>query len=139
MKITIEIDDQSVAEMEAEAAESGLTLPQVAEIHIRALRASIDNPDLPADFVKGILFALKEKGFQEYKFDSPPTWIDDLDKREKWPIWALSPPAARLTPAQIGRFVTSQHLFMNRSRGMKATSVYPRIVGVVGATGLTNC
>lgn len=82
MKITIEIDDESVAEMEAEAAESGLTLPQVAEIHIRALRASISNPDLPADFVKGILFALEEKEFQEYKFDSPSTWIDDLDKRE---------------------------------------------------------
>lgn len=69
MKITIELDEKSTAEMKAEAAESGLTVSEVAEIHIRALRASISNPDLPAEFVKGILLALMEEGSEGEELD----------------------------------------------------------------------
>jgi hypothetical protein len=68
MKITIEIDDESVTEMTAEAAESGLTIEEVACLHIRALRAAIQNPDLPAGFVKEILIADQEGIAGEYKF-----------------------------------------------------------------------
>lgn len=82
MKITIESDDKSIAEMTAEAAESGMTIEEVAWLHIRALRSSISNPDLPADFVKGILFALEEEKSEGFIIHPIPTPLSEDDERE---------------------------------------------------------
>ena len=50
---------------------------------------------------------LAEDWIQVIKVGPHENFYRDL-KRENWPIWALGPPAARLTPARDASFVTSQ-------------------------------
>lgn len=73
MSVAIKLSDKLVKEARAYAATYHRSVPKQLEFWMTIGKVAEENPDLPYDFIKGILLSLEEakRGeSEEYKFDS---------------------------------------------------------------------